>query len=98
MVSFPLTLTAIFVLATGVCALQTSANPYVSILGPEHSAPARLNLAQAFNSWVRLRAVGCGHFILTDPSKVAQQGERWRTCCKGLTLPLPSRCWCWALR
>lgn len=49
-VSFPLTLTAIFVLATGVCALQTSANPYVSILGPEHSAPARLNLAQAFNS------------------------------------------------
>lgn len=49
-VSFPLTLTAIFVLATGVCALQTSANPYVSILGPEHSAAARLNLAQAFNS------------------------------------------------
>ena len=46
----PATLAAIFVLATGVCALQTSANPYVSILGPEHSAPARLTLAQAFNS------------------------------------------------
>jgi len=50
LVSFPLTLFAIFVLASGVCALQTSANPYVSILGPEHSAPARLTLAQAFNS------------------------------------------------
>ncbi|HTW79171.1 MAG TPA: sugar MFS transporter [Terracidiphilus sp.] len=50
MVSFPLTLGAIFLLATGVCALQTSANPYVSILGPEHSSAARLNLAQAFNS------------------------------------------------
>ena len=50
MVSFPLMLAAIFLLATGVCALQTSANPYVSILGPEHSAAARLNLAQAFNS------------------------------------------------
>lgn len=50
MVSFPLTLGAIFLLATGVCALQTSANPYVAILGPEHSASARLNLAQAFNS------------------------------------------------
>src|SRR5664279_2495389 len=36
MVSFPMTLVAIFVLAAGVCALQTSANPYVSILGPEH--------------------------------------------------------------
>ncbi len=44
---FPLFLTASFVLAAGVCGLQTSANPYVSILGPEHSAPARLTLAQA---------------------------------------------------
>jgi FHS family L-fucose permease-like MFS transporter len=50
MVSFPMMLGAIFLLATGVCALQTSANPYVSILGPEHSSAARLNLAQAFNS------------------------------------------------
>lgn len=50
MVSFPMTLFAIFVLATGVTGLQTSANPYVSILGPEKSAPARLTLAQAFNS------------------------------------------------
>jgi FHS family L-fucose permease-like MFS transporter len=49
-VSFPLFLTAIFVVGAGVAALQTSANPYVSILGPEHSAPVRLNLAQAFNS------------------------------------------------
>lgn len=50
MVSFPMTLFAIFFLATGVTGLQTSANPYVSILGPEKSAPARLTLAQAFNS------------------------------------------------
>ncbi len=70
-VSFPMTLAAIFVLATGVCALQTSANPYISILGPESSAPARLNLAQAFNSlgsavapWV------AAHFILSDTIKV----------------------------
>ena len=72
LVSFPLTLLAIFVLATGVTGLQTSANPYVSILGPEYSAPARLNLAQAVNSigsfaapWV------AAHFILTNPSKMA---------------------------
>ena len=69
MVSFPVFLTASFVLATGVCALQTSANPYVSILGPESSAPARLTLAQAFNSLGSAMApLVVGHYILTDPS------------------------------
>jgi FHS family L-fucose permease-like MFS transporter len=70
LVSFPLTLTAIFVLASGVCALQTSANPYVSILGPEHSAPARLTLAQAFNSLGSAAAPWVAtHFILAGSSK-----------------------------
>jgi FHS family L-fucose permease-like MFS transporter len=74
MVSFPLFMTAIFVLATGVTALQTSANPYVSILGPEHSAPARLTLSQAFNSLgAALAPVVVVHFILTNPSKTANQ-------------------------
>ena len=76
MISFPLFLTAIFVLATGVCALQTSANPYVSILGPEHSAPARLTLAQAFNSLGSAAApLVVGHYILTDPSKIASKAS-----------------------
>src|ERR1039457_7130733 len=50
MVSFPLFLAAVFVVGAGVTALQTSANPYVSILGPAESASIRLNLAQALNS------------------------------------------------
>jgi len=74
MVSFPMTLAAIFVLAAGVCALQTSANPYVSILGPEHSAPARLTLAQAFNSLGSLVAPWvAAHFILADTSKISTE-------------------------
>ena len=73
-VSFNLTLTAIFVLATGVCALQTSANPYVAILGPEHSASARLTLAQAFNSGASAIAGWfAARFILADTSKVSDQ-------------------------
>ena len=48
--SFPLFLTAVFVVGAGVAALQTSANPYVSALGPESSSAIRQNLAQAFNS------------------------------------------------
>ncbi len=48
--NFWLFLTAVFIVGSGVAMLQTSANPYVSALGPEHSAPVRQNLAQAFNS------------------------------------------------
>ncbi|MGO8759885.1 MAG: sugar MFS transporter [Terracidiphilus sp.] len=73
---FPLFLAASFVLAAGVCALQTSANPYVSILGPEHSAPARLTLAQAFNSLgTTLAPLVVGAFILTNVSRNASEKE-----------------------
>jgi len=48
--SFPVFLTALIVLAAGMTILQTSANPYVAILGPPRTASSRLNLTQAFNS------------------------------------------------
>jgi FHS family L-fucose permease-like MFS transporter len=48
--SFPIFLTALIVLAAGMTVLQTSANPYVAILGPPRTASSRLNLTQAFNS------------------------------------------------
>ena len=48
--SFPLFLTALIIVATGITGLQVSANPYVSTIGPEKTASSRLNLAQAFNS------------------------------------------------
>jgi len=47
--SYPLFLAAVFVMATGVVFLQTAANPYVAALGPQETAPARLNLTQALN-------------------------------------------------
>ncbi len=79
-VSFPLFMTAIFVLAAGVTALQTSANPYVSILGPESSAPARLTLSQAFNSLgAALAPVVVVHFILTNPSKTVSEASTAET-------------------
>jgi len=69
--NFPLFLTASFVIGAGVTALQTSANPYVSILGPEKSAPVRLNLAQAANSiGGTIAPLIAGAFILTDPEKL----------------------------
>lgn len=48
--SYGLFLGALFVLATGIVLLQVAANPYVAVLGPPESAPARLSLTQAFNS------------------------------------------------
>ena len=49
-VSYAITLTALFVIASGITLLQVAANPYVAVVGPAESAPARLNLVQAFNS------------------------------------------------
>jgi FHS family L-fucose permease-like MFS transporter len=72
LVNFPLFLTASFVVGAGVTALQTSANPYTAILGPEASASVRLTLAQAFNSIGTTAApLFAGAFILTDPTKFA---------------------------
>jgi MFS transporter, FHS family, L-fucose permease len=69
--NFPLFLAACFIIGAGVTALQTSANPYISILGPEKSAPVRLNLAQAANSiGGSLAPLIAGAYILTDPAKV----------------------------
>ena len=42
-------LTALFTLAAGLSILETSANPFVMSMGPEHNATRRLNFAQAFN-------------------------------------------------
>lgn len=48
--SYPLFLLGLFVVGLGLAMLQIAANPYVTILGPEHTASSRLNLAQGFNS------------------------------------------------
>ena len=42
-------LAALFTLASGLSILETSANPFVMSMGPEHNATRRLNFAQAFN-------------------------------------------------
>jgi len=76
LVSFPLFLTAVFIVGAGVTALQTSANPYVVILGPEQSAPVRLTLAQAFNSiGAAIAPLFAGAFILTDPARMITRAE-----------------------
>jgi len=53
--------------------LQTAANPYVAILGPEHSAPVRLTLAQAFNSiGAAIAPIVAGATILSNPNMLSK--------------------------
>ena len=48
--SYPLFLSSLFVLASGITILQVAANPYVTVLGPSATASSRLTMTQAFNS------------------------------------------------
>src|ERR1700683_1519158 len=80
LVNFPLFLTAVFVVGAGITALQTSANPYVSILGPQNTASVRLTLAQALNSLGgSLAPLVAGAYILTDPLKATSQANMANT-------------------
>ncbi len=59
-------LLALFVLASGLAFLETSANPLMTVLGPAEGAARRLNLAQAFNPLGAITGVLVGrHFILS---------------------------------
>ncbi len=53
-------LVALFVIACGLCILETAANPYSTVLGPKESGAQRLNLSQSFNGlgWILGPLVG----------------------------------------
>lgn len=72
--SYPIFLSALFVLASGITLLQVSANPYVAILGKPETASSRLNLTQAFNSLGTTIAPLFGSYlILSVAAKSAEE-------------------------
>src|SRR5262245_21908408 len=64
LVSFPLFLGALIVLAAGITGLQVAANPYVVVLGKAETASSRLVLAQAFISLGTTLAPAIGGLII----------------------------------
>jgi FHS family L-fucose permease-like MFS transporter len=85
--SYGFFLLALFVIASGLAFLETSANPLISRLGPAESASQRLNLAQAFNPLGSITGIAIGsHFILSGiemtPDQMARLSpaalEAWR--------------------
>jgi FHS family L-fucose permease-like MFS transporter len=64
--AYSLFLGALFIIASGLAFLETSANPLMTVLGPSSSAARRLNLAQSFNPLGSITGVLIGqHFILS---------------------------------
>ena len=64
--TYNLFLLALFVIASGLAFLETTANPLVTVLGPAEGAARRLNLAQAFNPLGSITGILIGqHFIFS---------------------------------
>lgn len=63
LLSFPFFLFSLFVIGCGLTCIETSANPYVTVLGNAEGAARRINLSQSFNGlgWIVGPLIG-GHF------------------------------------
>ena len=72
LMSFPFFLASLFVIGCGLTCLETSANPYVTVLGDHDSAARRLNLAQSFNGlgWIAGPLAG-GLLILGEDGDIS---------------------------
>ena len=82
--TYGLFLFALFVIASGLAFLETSANPFVTLLGPRETATRRLNLAQAFNPLGSIAGILIGqHFIFSgierSPAQLTAMNAAERT-------------------
>ncbi|HEX7822612.1 MAG TPA: sugar MFS transporter [Sphingobium sp.] len=67
---------AMFVLAAGLACLETSADSYVTVLGPAEGASRRLNLAQSFNGLgTFIGPLIGGSFFFADGAQTASGGH-----------------------
>ncbi len=57
--SYPMFLSGLFVLGTGLALLQTAANPYVSLIGPIESAAKRISIMGSAIKWPALLPIFC---------------------------------------
>ncbi len=69
--SYPLFLTALLILATGITGLQVAANPYVDLLGKPETASSRLDLTQAFNALGTTTAPRVGGLLILSAAPLA---------------------------
>jgi len=69
-------LIALFILAGGLSVLETTANPYVIVLGSPQNATRRLNLAQAFNPFGSIAGIILSRIFILPNLNGASAAER----------------------
>ncbi len=74
--SYPLFLTGLFVLGTGMAILQTAANPYITIVGPIESAAKRMSIMGICNAIASIMGpLMLGATILEDVDAIKARAD-----------------------
>jgi glucose/galactose transporter len=69
--SYPLFLTGLFIIGTGLALLQTASNPYVTVLGPIESAAQRISIMGICNKVAGILAVYVlGNIVLNNADEI----------------------------
>lgn len=71
---------AIFVIGNGLGALETAANPYITVCGPPKYAEMRINLSQAFNGIGSVVAPLLGSYVFfksVNDSEASLRNVQW---------------------
>jgi FHS family L-fucose permease-like MFS transporter len=73
--SYWVTVTAMFVVSSGIALLQVAANPYVAVIGPPATSESRLTLVQAFNTTGDVLAIIFGKYLILARTVGGTSGE-----------------------
>ncbi len=72
--SYPLFLTGLFIIGTGLALLQTASNPYISIIGPIESAATRISIMGICNKVAGILAsLIFGYIALKDADQLTER-------------------------
>lgn len=76
LMSYGFFLVALYVLAGGLSVLETAANPYILVIGPQETATQRLNLAQSFNPIGSILGVYLSKVFILSKLNTAEASDR----------------------
>ncbi len=72
--SYPLFLTGLFIIGSGLALLQTASNPYVTVLGPHESAAQRISIMGICNKVAGIIAVySLGSIVLKNSDELVKR-------------------------
>lgn len=74
--SYGFFLFALYVLAGGLSILETAANPYILVMGPQDTATRRLNLAQSFNPIGSIIGIYMSKVFILSKLNTAEAADR----------------------